>query len=256
MAEGKKIVTVGIGVPTKGTTDATAYDNHLTMMFHLGELQLASKMGVHELNGKKFDYPDNVEFKFFITTVPRVFPAYAREIIAEQSRNQKADYLFMFDDDMVMMPDLFERLYRHKKDVVAALAFQRLYPHDPVIYNVTQGHDGVEKQDYYFSTTVRNYPKDTLVECDAVGFGAVLIDMKLLEVIPPKWFMTTSGAGEDIHFCAQAKQYGFHVFSDTATKIGHLGERPIITEETYEQTNDVKGLRATLGDEHKYKEKA
>lgn len=247
-----KTVKVCIGVPTKGTTDAPAYDNHLTLLARIGKLELASQLGVKEVDGEKFDYPDGVKFKFLLTTIPRIFPAFARERIAEEAREQRCDYLFFFDDDMIMMPDLFERLFRHQKDIVAALAFARLYPYNPVIYNLTSGYDGMEKKEYYINITVNRYPKDQLVECDAVGFGAVLIDMKTLEKIPKYWFMTTSGAGEDIHFCQQAKKAGFRVFMDTSTKIGHLGEREVVTEETYEKHNTINEDRQRAGDEKKY----
>jgi hypothetical protein len=233
MGEGKTINVV-IGVPTKGTTDAPAYDNHLELLNHIGKLQVASQLGLHEVDGDIFDYPDGVKFKFHLVTIPRVFPALAREKIAETARDMKAQYLFMFDDDMLVMPDLFERLFKHQKDIVAALAFTRLSPYSPVIYRLNKGWDGVEKKDYYLNVTVNDYPKDQLVECDAVGFGAVLINMSILNKMKQPWFMTTSGAGEDIHFSHCAGRVGAHIFVDTATKIGHLGERVVITEETFE----------------------
>lgn len=245
-------ITVAIGVPTKGTTDAPAYDNHLTLLAHIGKLEVASQLGVTDVDGEHFEYPKGTKFKFLITTLPRVFPALAREKIAEQAKEVGCDYLFFFDDDMIMMPDIFERLFKHQKDVVAALAFTRLYPYAPVLYNLTKGWDGVEKKEYYINQAVDRYPKDTLVECDAVGFGAVLIKLSLLDEIKRPWFMTTSGAGEDIHFCHSAGKAGFHIFMDTATKIGHLGERQVVTEETYEEHHNVTKDRERLGSEIKY----
>jgi hypothetical protein len=227
-------IHIAIGVPTKGTTDAPAYDNHLTLLAHIGKLEVASQLGLHEVDGEHFQYPEGLKFKFHIITIPRVFPALARERIAELALDYKCQYLLMFDDDMIMMPDLFERLFAHQKDIVAALAFTRLGPFKPVIYRLSKGWDGVEKKDYYLNQVVETYPKDQLVECDAVGFGAVLINLAIMDKIQKPWFMTTSGAGEDIHFCHIAGRAGFHIFVDTATKIGHLGERNIITEETYE----------------------
>lgn len=247
-----KTIKVCVGVPTKGTTDAPAYDNHLTLLARIGKLEIASQLGVKEVDGEKFDYPDGVKFKFLLTTLPRIFPAFARERIADEAREQKCDYLFFFDDDMIMMPDLFERLFRHQKDIVAALAFTRLYPYNPVIYNLTSGYDGVEKKEYYINTTVNRYPKDQLVECDAVGFGAVLIDMKTLEKIPKYWFMTTSGAGEDIHFCMK-KGIVYGDFEDISKKpkdaLTHTGVRHNVTE-YFEREYDGELVRITpLGTE-------
>ncbi len=255
----KKIVRVTIGVPNKGVTDPAGLDNYMEMMVRIGKLQAASEMGVHDIkhaDGEThYEYPEDVEFKFALTTVPRIFPALARERIAEQAFEAKQDYLFMFDDDMIMMPDIFERLYKNQKDIVAALAFARLEPYHPVLYNLVEGFDPVANKEYYVNMPVLTYPKDTLVECDAVGFGAVLIDMNVLKKLEKPWFMTTSGAGEDIHFCHKAHKAGFRIFSDTATKIGHLSERPVITEEVYESNPENMILREKIGDENKYGEK-
>ena len=54
-------------------------------------------------------------------------------------QNVEADYILFIDDDMICPPDLFERLYKHQKDIVAALAFTRYPPHKPVIYKLTKG---------------------------------------------------------------------------------------------------------------------
>jgi hypothetical protein len=158
----------------------------------------------------------------------------------------------MFDDDMLLPTEMFERLYAHQKDIVAPLAFTRLKPFRPVIYNLTQGWDALERKEYYLNEAVLTYPKDTLVECDAVGFGAVLINTDVFKTVPKQWFMTTSGAGEDIHFCHRAKKSGCHVFMDTSVKLGHLGEPLVSTEETYEAEENMAELRKVYGETKKY----
>lgn len=238
----KPVIKIAIGIPNKGITDALCYDNHLEFMHRLGKTQVQSS-----LNGSP------AEFQFLLITIARVFPALARERIAEFAIDEgKADYLFMWDDDMLLPMDMFDRLYAHNVDIVAPLAFTRLAPHKPVIYNLTDGYDAVEKKEYYINHVVTNYPKDTLVECDAVGFGAVLIKTKVLKAIRKPWFMTTSGAGEDIHFCHQARKNGFRVFADTSVKLGHLTSPMIVTEETYEGDEEIRKLRESRNDEIKY----
>ena len=81
---------------------------------------------------------------------------------------------------------------------------------------------------------VKNYPKDTLVECDAVGFGAVLINMEIVRTMKPPYFFSTTGSGEDIYFCMKARQEaGARVFMDTRVKLGHIGSPNIIDEEYF-----------------------
>jgi hypothetical protein len=157
------------------------------------------------------------------------------------------DYLFMVDDDMICPVDLFERLYKHNVDIVAPLAFGRYPPHKPVIYRLKSGYDVMEKKNYYINYPVLDYPKNTLVECDAVGFGAVLIKTDVLKKLPKPWFMVTSGAGEDIHFCHTAGKAGFKIYADTATKLGHLGTRINITEEIYESSENQKAIKDSGG---------
>jgi hypothetical protein len=241
----KPIVKVCIGIPDKGITDYLSYDNHLEFMHRLGQLQVRSESDL---------YP--AQFKFFLTVIGRVFPALARERLAEFAVEETdADLLFMWDDDMILPMDLFERLYAHNVDIVAALAFTRLGPYRPVIYNLTSGYDSVMNRDYYINQTVQNYPKDRLVECDAVGFGSVLIKTKVFKGMEKPWFMTTSGAGEDIHFCHTARTRGFRVFVDTAAKLGHVGEPLIVTEEFYELNEEIRTLRKTHEDQAKYEQK-
>lgn len=234
-----KTVKVLVGLPKDGKTEPKAYDNRMEMMFRLGVLQTISQLGLDESCGTKFDIPKNVKFEFCISTIGRVFTALARERIAEGAVDIGADYLFMIDDDMIAPQDLFERLYRHNVDIVAPLAFTRLPPHKPVMYSIKSGYDSVERKEYYLNYSVLDYPKNTLYECDAVGFGAVLIKVDVLKRLKKPWFMTTSGAGEDIHFCHMAGKSGVRIFMDTSTKLGHLSDPKEITEETFESAENT-----------------
>lgn len=222
---------ISVGIPTKGQTESTAYDSHLGFFEHLGKLEAFSQLGHHE---EGFVYPEGVSFKFRQVIIPRIFPALAREKLAQYALEDGCDYLLMYDDDMILPQDMFERLFNHDVDVVAPLAFTRLAPFRPVIYNLTKGYDAVERKDYYINLEVPNYPKDQLTQVDAVGFGAVLIKTELFKKMKKPWMMTTSGAGEDIHFCHSAGTAGFKVFVDTATKLGHVGEPLVVTEAIYE----------------------
>ena len=253
--EGKKLVKVMWGIPNEGHTLTDAYDNRLIMATHLGTLQVLSHFGAKEYGGMLFDYPDNVEFEFYQATVGNVLTPIARDRIAELAYEEGMDYLFFIDDDMLSQPDLFERLYKHQKDIVGALAFTRFGPHKPVIYVLDEGFDPIEKKAYYTSKAYLNYPKDTLVECDAVGFGAVLIDCKVLKKVRRPWFTPATGKGEDIQFCFEARKAGFKVYMDTATKLGHLGPPKVITEEVYDQETNAPELREIYGSGMKYQGK-
>ena len=244
----KQAVKVLFAVPNEGATHPLAYTNHMDLCLHLGALQVCSHVGIKELFGKPFDIPPDQEFFFFHVSVGRALTPYAREQMAIYAVEYGFDYLFFMDDDMIVPLDLFERLYKHQVDVVAALAFTRNPPHKPVLYAVKSEYDSVQHQEGFSNHSIFNYPKDQLVECDAVGFGSVLIHTRVLKGMKPPYFMSTTAAGEDLWFCWNAKKQGFKIFSDTATKLGHLSRPTIITEENFEGINDVKGIRETYPD--------
>lgn len=176
-------------------------------------------------------------FNFF--SCGEIFIPFAREQLAKTAIDTGCDYLFMVDDDMLAPHDLFYRLVAHNKDIIAPLAFTRNAPHNPVIYEFIQGYDPVVMSDYSVPNIVKNYPRNSLVQCDAVGFGAALINTRVLKAMPVPWFMGTPGTGEDIAFCAKAGKLGFETWMDTSVKLGHLSHPTIVTEEYSDNYNKL-----------------
>lgn len=83
---------------------------------------------------------------------------------------------------------------------------------------------------------MKNYPREKIVECDAVGFGGVLIKTSILRSMKPPYFFSTTGSGEDIYFCMKARQEaGARIFMDTRIKLGHLGKPAVIDEEYFDK---------------------
>lgn len=220
------VVRVLVAIPNEGHTHVEAYANRLVNFMHLGKLEERGRL-----------LKSTPRFEFYHLTLGRILTPLAREEAAKQAIAADMDFLFFIDDDMICPDDLFEKLYRHDKDIVAPLAFTRNFPHKPVLYQTVEGFDPVQQKDYFLNTQVRSYAKNALVECDAVGFGAALIKCEVLAGVPAPRFMSTCGTGEDIFFCYQAKKKGFRVFMDTQTKLGHLSHPVNITEEYVERVH-------------------
>lgn len=216
----EKVYKVLFGVPLKGHTPPVAYHDRMLMWKCLGNKE-----------AEDFYNRKPVRYTFSLGCIGEVLVPFARETLAKSALDMGCDYLFMVDDDMLCPPDLFYRLVAHDKDIVAALAFTRNPDHKPVIYQVIEGFDKTTQQSYYMNTYVMNYPRNSLVECDAVGFGAVLIKTDVLRKMAEPRFMGLTGTGEDITFCYKAKKLGYSVWMDTATKLGHLSSPIIVTEE-------------------------
>lgn len=235
----RKTVKIVIAIPNEGHTLPEAYDNRIMWAIHVGAWAQRSKMGPVTADGAIF------ELHHF--TAGRLLTPAAREALTDHALNANMDYMLMIDDDMIIPLDMLERLYNHHVDVVAPLAFTRNSPHMPVMYKCESGWDPVTKTDYFINHFVRNYPENELVRCDAVGFGAVLINMDVIRNMRKPYFMSTCGTGEDILFCYNAqKQAGAKIYMDTSVKLGHLSY-PLIVTEAYakhfwetEEKKDVK----------------
>lgn len=250
-------IRVALAIPSMGYCASEAYCSRLINWMHMGHLEqqhkdfqlllevmreeedkdLAKRIlkKYAEKNPLYWELPDGKRFEFFFCVIGRIFTPYAREQAAKMALERDCDYLFMIDDDMISPDDLFEKLYRHDVDIVAPLAFTRNYPHKPVMYSTLEGYDTVSQKPYFSNTVIYKYPKDKLVECDAVGFGAVLIKCSVLKKMESPYFMSTNATGEDILFCYNAKKIGARVFMDTGTKLGHLGAPLNVTEEYVEE---------------------
>lgn len=219
-----------MSIPSEGHTVPEAYDNHLVLSFHLGALQE---------KWKNENRP--IQYEFYWFTVGRLLTALAREKLMEQALAGGMDYIFMYDDDMILPIDIMEHLIadieEHPEiDVLAPLAFMRNAPHYAVIYTTIEGYDQESHKPYFINNFVKNYPKNTLTECDAVGFGAVLINLEMVKKMKDPYFFSTTGSGEDIYFCMKAKQEAdARIFMDTRIKLGHLGKQIVIDEEYFEK---------------------
>lgn len=225
------VVRVVIGLPHEGMTGSEAYCNRLSMFKHLGHL---------EERGKQLK--ESPRFEFYQYTCGRMHVHVAREEMAKHAVAINADYLFMVDDDMICEADLFERLYVCQKDIIAPLAFTRNFPHKPVMYSCISGWDPVIQREHFTNHAVINYPKKRLVECDAVGFGAVLISLAALKGTPEPRFKSPCGTGEDIYFCYEAKKKGFRTFMDTRINIGHISHPLVVTEAYVDGLNRATGV--------------
>jgi hypothetical protein len=235
VAEEKKddgVIRVLVGFPHEGMTTSEVYCNRLANIKHLGHLEERGKL-----------LKETPRFEFFMKTCGRMHVHVARDEMAKTAVAMNADYLFMIDDDMVAPDDLFERLWTDDKDIVAPLAFTRNFPHKPVMYSCIEGWDPVIQQEHFTNHAVMRYPKDKLVQCDAVGFGAVLIKTSVLRGLEQPWFMNPNKTGEDINFCYQAKKKGFYTWMDTRIKLGHLSHPIIVTEEYVEKQRAAFGIK-------------
>ena len=239
-----KSVTVAIGLPWYSGPDHETTAQHFVLMAYFGRMQERSHViaewiadGMHPLEIEErlarlpaldSTVPDaefprefwGTRYDFvLVEAVKCSLPGMAREQIADRALAAGADYLFMWDADMLIPTSALFRLLRDDKPILGALAFCGREPVKPVLYAF--GQETNEKGEVGINVSViEDYIPDALQEVDAIGFGCVLIKMECFRTIPKPWF-NVAGMGEDIFWCLRAVKHGIPVFADTRVKVPH-----------------------------------
>lgn len=153
-----------------------------------------------------------------------------RNRLCQYALEQGYDKLVMLDVDHKHPADIVERLARHDKTVVAALAFRRMPPYDPMAYR---------KEGDGFSIMV-DWAGE-LKRVTWVASCAICIKTRVLGKLPfPWWFYPTKrkfldGAppppsdqisaecpSEDMGFCENCRLHDVPVYVDTGTITPHM----------------------------------
>ena len=171
----------------------------------------------------------------------------ARNTLAANAIQHGYDRVLWIDSDMRFESDLMEKLaadmggtdvddnalVTFDRDYVAALAFNRVTPTEPVVYNSLSELDDMPGM--YGVHILRNYPHNQLFKVAATGFGCVMTSTRLLKAVwdrfgPP--FSYVANLGEDMSFCWKVGQLGIPMWCDSRIKVGHIGE-VVFDEEVY-----------------------
>jgi hypothetical protein len=164
----------------------------------------------------------------------RMVVDWARNDLARIARDSESPYTgkrythaLWLDDDMLFGPDMLAYLASEiaDYDMISALYFGRHKP-IPVVYV----RDDIEEGDRYRHYPLMKVPRKTF-ECDAAGFGAMLMRIDILDDLPEPWFTIDARGGEDIVFCRHAKEHGFTVACAGRYRCGHITAPQIVTEE-------------------------
>ena len=162
----------------------------------------------------------------------RVVVDWARNDLAKLVRDSSSPYTdkkythcLWLDDDMVFSPDLAVVLASEMADydMISGLYFGRHEPF-PVVY---VKHDHSE-DDPYKHYPLLKCPTRTF-ECDAVGFGCLLMKTDVFDKVPEPWFTIDARGGEDIVFCKHARDAGLKIGCAGHYRLGHINKPNVIT---------------------------
>ena len=161
----------------------------------------------------------------------------ARNILAKQALEGGFDRILWLDSDMRPPRDLMRRLSADMDDglqFVCGMYFKRRLPLEPAIYkHVEVGDRGIGKSEIY-----DDYPKDSLFQIAAAGFGAVMMTTRLYDKAAQQTacgnpFLPVENLGEDLAFCLRAMAEGGKLYCDSRIKVPHIGYIDY-TEDMYE----------------------
>jgi hypothetical protein len=189
--------------------------------------------------------PDGAGWSF--TTVEKLGVEQARDVLAVRFLEGQAEWLLFVDSDATLHPRTIERLLSWGQPMVAALAFTRTPPPQPVIYAGGRPEQEVGLPEFRIRVEetrewlrrwpelwqngpamIEPRPEDALTEVDFTGMHCTLIHRSVFETVPPPFFERAHpvggpwGAGEDYTFCRKAASCGFKIFVDRSVQAGHL----------------------------------
>jgi SAM-dependent methyltransferase len=158
---------------------------------------------------------------------------------------RQPEWLLFLDNDNTFPPDLGVRLARWEQPIVGGLYFRIGGGYTPHVYRLgemktdeygrpAQFWQSMMADVYEFlvanscpsinvALSLDNPVCNPLLECDAIGTGAMLIHRSVLEQMAPPWFEFNGDEGEDLRFCKRAKQeLGIPIFVDLSAICGHI----------------------------------
>ncbi len=154
-----------------------------------------------------------------------VLPDSRNKLVIDSLKNN-SEYILWLDSDMVFPSDVFLKLSKHNKDIVAATYSTRVNPPQSVAF--------VDE----FDLSKRLNHTTGLHSVYAVGMGCMLVKTSVFKKIKQPWFNiswdndTESFMGEDIYFCNLAYNSGYEIFvdCDLSKEVGHHGSKIYMLE--------------------------
>jgi len=159
-----------------------------------------------------------------------------RNTAAQFALEQECDYLFFYDDDVILPYGVLESLLETGADIAAGVTMIRSYPFKPMAFKYEDTKDG-GKQLVDYLDYADHVDDNGIVECGAIGFSCVLIKVALLKEIPKPYFVTGSRNTEDVYFCVRAKEHKptVKIIMDTKVPTMHLLDQYAISPENVEE---------------------
>lgn len=156
-------------------------------------------------------------------------PAKGRNLIIEAAQQMNCTHILFIDDDMGYKPDSLNKLLERDVDIVSGLYLSRVYPHQPVIFDLADD-DGAAFP--MFLTP----DKKGLVPIVAAGLGFCLVKMSVFDKMEKPYVrlgeLNVEHWCDDIGFFNRVRKAGIQSYCDLYVPVGHMGSMIIWPELT------------------------
>ena len=180
----------------------------------------------------------------------------ARGRIAQRAINAGADWLIMYDSDMVLEPETTQRLLDAamgdasypdrggaKKDFVTGLYFMRRLPTMPLILKSLDWYEDETMGPQEFAEVYEDYPRRSVFEIAGCGFGCCIMSVEMLKRMTVAFrmnpFTPMPRLSEDYSFCWRARKLGYRLWCDSRIMPGHAGLK-VYREEDWDRQEGAK----------------
>lgn len=152
----------------------------------------------------------------------------AQECCVREAMEKEYSHILFIEDDTTKIPDgALRKLVNHNKDVVAAYAYARHFPHFPTIFKKREEHKDVPWTDYLGPGSILINPHTGLRRVDMVPFQFTLMKTEVFERTTEPWFEffnKINGHGAtDQFFSENCIKNGVELWCDTDVIVQHAG---------------------------------
>lgn len=168
-----------------------------------------------------FEYTKDNGIKADIRTFGSIEVQQMRNKCCRFAIENKYDYVFMLDSDMLYPRDSIIKLMKHKVDFVVGSATQRIYPFLPTQYK--KFIEGFKDKSNRIFITKEN---KKLIRIGGSGVVGALIKVSCLKKLKVPYFKVEyiddiNVIGSDIYFCKQLVKSGIKLFLDPTINYNH-----------------------------------
>jgi len=149
--------------------------------------------------------------------------------------NNKSDWLFWVDSDVVVSPDTFNLLWESKdakeRPIVSGVYFTTDQPEEPLMIPLPTLFNFVNSEETVGVARIHPMPENQLIKIGAAGMGFVLMHRSVVErikeAIPNAPLFSDIGhgknfLGEDIYFFALCDKAEIPVYAHTGATAPHM----------------------------------